>query len=86
MAQELREAKLEFQEGLGPGHVHEELCKHHQDIASTSWVYNLVGFVKVIPSPRRGFTVCLITWTTMSEPVCIQGAIRVDPSPTEGGK
>ena len=25
-------------EGLGPGHVHEELCKQHQDIASTSWV------------------------------------------------
>ena len=38
MAQELREAKLEFQEGLGPGHVHKVLCKQHQDIASTSWV------------------------------------------------
>lgn len=31
MAEKIGEPKLEFQEGLGPGHVNEVLCKQHQE-------------------------------------------------------
>ena len=83
MAEGLGEAKLEFQEGLGPGHVHEVLCKQHQDIASTGyelcWVQSGSRLLEVISSPPRGFTVDFLK-TFLNHSKCyvrpIQGSIK----------
>lgn len=60
MSDGLGEKKVEFQEGLGPAHIHEVLCRQHPDLSSTAyelcWVSNN-RLLEVIPSPPRGFTV-----------------------------
>lgn len=82
MADRLGEKKLEFQEGLGPAHVHEVLCKQHPDIASTAyelcWMCNS-RTLEVISSPPRGFTVDFLK-TFLNHSKCyvrpIQGSLK----------
>ena len=60
MVDGLGEKKLEFQEGLGPAHVHDVLCKQHPDIISTTYEFYWVSnshLLEVISSPPRGFTI-----------------------------
>ncbi len=82
MADGLGEQKLEFQEGLGPTHVHEVLCKQHPDIAATAYELCWVSsnrFLEVISSPPRGFTVDFLK-TFLNHSKCyvrpIQGSLK----------
>ena len=82
MADGLGERKLEFQEGLGPAHIHEVLCRQHPDLSSTAyelcWVSNS-RLLEVIASPSRGFTVEFLK-TFLNHSKCyvrpIQGSLK----------
>ena len=82
MADGLGEMKLEFQEGLGPAHVHDVLCKQHPDITSSGYELCWVSssrLLEVISSPPRGFTVDFLK-TFLSHSKCyvrpIQGSLK----------
>ena len=82
MADGLGEKKVEFQEGLGPAHVHEVLCRQHPDLSSTAyelcWMSNS-RLLEVISSPPRGFTVDFLK-TFLNHSKCyvrpIQGSLK----------
>ena len=82
MAEGLGEKKLEFEEGLGPVHIHEVLCRQHPDLSSTAyelcWVSNN-RLLEVISSPPRGYTVDFLK-TYLNHSKCyvrlIQGSLK----------